>query len=140
MRNPIIDRASHAYWSARYWLFDTDDGKQARVAMLCVAVLVLIFQLIKLSVAAHLQATVPEEPVRAVYWWVVQLIIAIVAAIAVYALTPKVEAPPAKQQDMPTVDDGQAVLEIHGDCWIKDEFIRAQRVIGKEPIKGKGKK
>ena len=135
-------RASHRanvwYWRARYWWMDTEDGQQSRTALLCLSVLVVIIQLIKMFVAAALPMVSPDEPVKAIYWWVVQLIIAIVAAVAAYALAPKVEAPPAKQQDMPTVDDGQAVLEIHGDCWIDEEFIMAQMVVGKDPIKSEG--
>lgn len=138
VRNRLRERASHAYWSFRYWWFDTENGAWARAGIIGMLVLLSISQMIGAAVNLHTAATT-DEPVKA-YVWVVQLIIAIVAAILVYALTPKVEAPAAKQEDMPTVDDGQAVLEIHGDCWIKDEFIRAQQVIGKEPIKGEGKK
>lgn len=132
-------RINVLYWRARYWWMDTDDGQQTHVAMLCTAVLIGILQIIKMGIAAAMPAHAPA-PEKAWIWWVVQLIIAIVAAIASYALAPKMEAAPAKQQDMPTVNDGQVVLEVHGDCWIDEEFIMAQQVVGKEPIKSKGKK
>lgn len=127
------------YWRARYWWMDTEDGQHTHVAAFCVAVLIVVIQIIRMGIAAAMPAYAPA-PAKAYIWWVVQLIIAIVAAIAAYALAPKMEAAPAKQQDMPTVDDGQAVLEVHGDCWIDEEFIMAQQVVGKEPIKSKGKK
>lgn len=74
------------------------------------------------------------------YWWVVQLIIAIVAAIISYALMPKPEPPKPTEGDGPTVEDGRAVLIVDGPYWIDDEFILANKVVGKVPIKSGGKK
>lgn len=133
--------ASNAYWRTRYWWMDTDDGHLSRVALFCVAVLVVIIQLIKMFIAAAMAPDmVPQEPVKAIYWWVVQLIIAIIAAVAAYALAPKYEAPPPKEMETPTVDDGQHVLEVDGDVWIKGEFVLAHRKVGEEAIKSGSKK
>lgn len=124
------------YWRARYWWMDTDTGAQAHVLAFCVAVLVTIIELIKMFTAVPK----PEEPVKAIYQWVVQLIIAVVMALISYALRPKIEGVQPANLDTPTVDDGEGIHEAHGDVWIPDPFINAQRVVGKEPIKSKGKK
>lgn len=118
----------------------TPTTARARVGVFCVAVLVLVIQLIKMLVAAALPVVSPGEPAKAIYWWVVQLIIAIVAAVIAYAVQPKVENAVARGQDMPTVDDGQSVDEFHGDCWQEKEFIQGQVIVAKEPIKSGGKK
>ena len=67
---------------------DTDDGQQTHVAMLCTAVLIGILQIIKMGIAAANASACPSARRRG-SGWVVQLIIAIVAAIASYALAPK---------------------------------------------------
>lgn len=74
------------------------------------------------------------------YWWVVQLVIAIVGAVLSYALRPKVEQPKPVEGEAPTVEDGQSALEVYGEVWIDDEFILAHKVVGTEKIKAKGKK
>lgn len=135
----VADRADAAYWRVRHWWMDTEAGKQTRVALLCMACLVVVLQLIHVTVAATMPAPEPE-PVRAIYWWVVQLIILIISAVISYALRPKPQAPKPDQFDAPTVEDGHSVLELYGDVWVKEEFIGAQRVVGKEPIKSKSKK
>lgn len=124
------------YWRARYWWMDTDTGAQAHVLVFCVAVLVTIIELIKMFTTLPK----PEEPVKAIYQWVVQLIIAVVMALISYALRPKIEGVQPSNQAAPTVEDGQGIHEAHGDVWIEDPFINAQRVVGQEPIKSKGKK
>lgn len=138
-RERVADHADAAYWRVRHWWMDTDMGAQVRITLLCVAVLLVILQLIRVTVEATMPAP-PTEPVKAIYWWVVQLIILIVSAIISYALRPKPQEPKPEQFDSPIVEDGHSVLEVHGDVWIKEEFIGAQRVVGKEPIKQKGKK
>lgn len=126
-------------WKLRYWWCDTEHGEQSRIGLFCIAVLVMIIQLIKLFVAAVLPPP-PDEPVKAVYWWVVQLIIAIVSAIISYAMRPKPE--PAKPVDgkAPVTEDGQSALEVYGEYWIEDEFVLAHQVVGRQPIKSGGKK
>ena len=133
-------RAFVWYWRARYWWMDCESGTWARVGVQALLVVVALDQMIRGTVTA-LAPPDPTEPVKA-YVWVVQLIIAIVAAIAVYALTPKPETPQAKQQETPNVEDGAHVLEIHGDVWIEGEgeFVLQHMVVGKEAIKSKGKK
>lgn len=124
------------YWRARYWWMDTEAGTQAHIAAFCVAVLLAIVHFIKMFTVAP----VPGEPVKAIYPWVVQLIIAVVMALISYALRPKIEGVQPSNQAAPTVEDGQGIHEAHGDVWIEDQFINAQRVVGQEPIKSKGKK
>ena len=119
---------------------DSDEGTWARIGVQVLLSIFALDQMIRGTIGA-LAPPVPAEPVKA-YVWVVQLIIAIVAAIAVYALTPKPETPQAKQQETPNVEDGAHVLEIHGDVWIEGEgeFVLQHMVVGKEPIKSGGKK
>ena len=135
-RNRIAQCAHVWYWRARYWWMDTEAGAQTHVVAFCVAVLVTIVELIKMFTTVP----APAEPVKAVYQWVVQLIIAIVMALISYALRPKIEGVQPSNQAAPTVEDGQGIHEAHGDVWIEDQFINAQRVVGQEPIKSKGKK
>lgn len=132
-------RSQRWYWRVRYFWMDTENGHVTHIALLCLAVLVVVMQLVRMAIAA-LMPPPPGEPVKAIYWWVVQLIIMIIAAIAAYALTPKAQGRSPSEQEAPAVEDGQGVLEIHGDVWIDDEFINAQQVIGKTPIKSGGKK
>lgn len=127
------------HWRVRYWWMDTRSGSDARLALLCASLLVAVGQFALLAVEAS-SPPAPGEPVRALYWWVVQLIVAIVSAIISYALRPKPQGANPSQQEAPTVEDGQATLEVHGDVWIDDEFILAQQVVGKVPIKSGGKK
>lgn len=137
-RERVADNADAVYWRVRHWWMDTRSGTEVKIALLCMAVLVVIMQLVRVSIQALMPA--PDEPVKAIYWWVVQLIILIVSAIISYALRPKPQAPKPEQFDTPTVEDGHSVLELYGDVWVKEEFIGAQRVVGKEAIKSKGKK
>lgn len=131
-------RCSVLHFRLRYWWLDTETGADARLAFFCLALLVCVAHFATLAVqATQLDA---GGQVRAPYWWVVQLIIAIVSAIISYALRPKVQGPSPQDQEAPTVEDGQSTLEIHGDVWIDDEFILAQQVVGKVPIKSGGKK
>ncbi|ODU53495.1 MAG: hypothetical protein ABS98_00605 [Lysobacteraceae bacterium SCN 69-48] len=92
-----------------------------------------------MAVAAAFPEARPE-PAQAVYWWVVQLVIAVISAVIAYALRPKVEAPKPGEADMPTTEDGRAVPEAHGTVWIEDEFMLAYKVVGRVPIKSGGKK
>lgn len=137
-RERVADNADAVYWRVRWWWMDTDSGAEVKIALLCLAVLVVIMQLVRVSIETV--APAQDEPVKAVYWWVVQLIILIVSAIISYALRPKPQAPKPEQFDSPIVEDGHSVLEVYGDVWVKEEFIGAQRVVGKEPIKSKSKK
>ena len=143
-RLSIRDRVSHRanvwYWRVRYFWFDTENGAWTRAGIIGALVLLSISQMIGAAVNVYTLATT-DEPVKA-YVWVVQLIIAIIAAIAVYALTPKPETPQAKQQETPNVEDGAHVLEIDGDVWIEGEgeFVLQHMVVGKEAIKSRGKK
>lgn len=135
-----LRRARYVWgWRLRYWWLDTRGGAEARIALLCGAVLVVIVQLVRLAVAALLPPP-PGEPAHAVYWWVVQIIIAVVAAIIAYALRPKIEAPQPQEAQGPTTEDGQAVKRYWGTHWIGDEFLLAWKVVGRDPIKGGGGK
>lgn len=124
------------YWATRYWYMDTQSGREARIATACIASLVVIMQCVRLAMAV----SNPPQEQHAVAWWVVQLIIAVISAIISYATMPKVEPPKPNEGDAPTVEDGRAVLEVHGEYWIEDEFILANKVVGRVPIKSGGKK
>ena len=123
----------------RYWYLDTDAGRRAQLWAFAGALLVLLVQIVRMVVAAAFPEARPA-PAQAVYWWVVQLVIAIISAIISYALRPKMEPPKPAEADMPTTEDGRAVPEAHGTVWIEDEFMLAYKVVGRVPIKSGGKK
>ncbi len=139
MIGQVIDRADSLVWRARHWWFDTRGGGAAKVVLWCMAVLVVVLQLIHLSVTALLQPH-PTEPVKSVYWWVVQLIIAVVAAVVSYAMRPKPEQAKATQGQSPRTKDGQAAKDIWGTRWIEDDFWLAWKVVGFDKIRSKGGK
>lgn len=126
-------------WRLRYWWMDTESGAQARVAAFVLAVLVVIGQLIRLALAALVPVPV-GEPLKAPYWWVVQLIILVVSAAISYALRPKVEQPKPAAGDAPTTEDGQAMKDYFGTCWVEDEFLLAWKMVGTDRIRTKGGK
>jgi hypothetical protein len=70
------------------------------------------------------------------YWWVVQIIIAVVAAAIAYALRPKIETPEQQEAPGPTVEDGQSCIFFWGTCWINDMFLNAWAIVGRDAIKG----
>lgn len=134
----LIDRAAYLaddrLWRLRYWWLDTPSGAQARVIAFALGVLVLIVQLIRVGLAA-LVPLPPAEPIKSVYWWVVQLVIALVAAVIVYAMRPKTESPKPAAADAPITEDGQAVKDYFGTCWVEDEFVLAWKVVGQDAIR-----
>ena len=128
-------------WRLRYWWVDTESGARARVGGFVLALLVLVAQLIRMAVAALLPQAGPA-PQQAVYWWVVQLVILVVAAAISYALRPKVEPPQEQQHEAPTVQDGTAARDYFGTVWIDhdDNFLLAWKVVGRDGIYTKGGK
>lgn len=126
-------------WRFTYWWLDTRGGEYAHWALLCVSVFVVVVQLVKMFVQAALPQP-PDEPVKSIYWWVVQLVVAIIAAVVSYATRPKTEPPKPQSGDAPTVEDGLAVKHHFGECWIGDEFQLAWKMMGTRPIKTKGGK
>lgn len=126
-------------WRLRYWWLDTPAGAQAHVGALALSVFVVIVQLVRMAVAALLPPP-PGEPAEAVYWWVVQLIILVVSAVISYALRPKTEAPKPAAGDAPTTEDGQAMKDYFGTCWVEDEFLLAWKMVGTDRIRTKGGK
>lgn len=123
----------------RYWYLDTESGRRAQLWAFAGALLAMVVQIVRMAVAA-LSPAAQEGPVQAPYWWVVQLVIAIISAVISYALRPKVEPPKPAEADMPTTEDGRAVPEAHGTVWIEDEFMLAYKVVDRVPIKSGGKK
>ena len=139
----LIDRARYRLddwrWRLRYWWLDTRSGAQAHLYAFALAVFVVIVQLIRLALAAMVPPP-PGEPVKAVYWWVVQLIILVVSAAISWALRPKTEQPKPAAGDAPTTQDGQAVKDYLGTCWVEDEFVLAWKIVGTDKIRTKGGK
>jgi len=82
----------------------------------------------------------PQPPAQAVYQWVIQLIIAIVAALISAALAPKPKEPEKQKANVPSVEDGKGILEIHGEVWIEDEIVLGWREMGTIKIKQQGGK
>ena len=132
-------------WRLRFWWLDTPGGARAHVATICVAVLALVWQIARMAVAALHPRPVHSlagEPVHAVYWWVVQLVIAIVAAVVAYALRPKTQQQSESNPESPTVEDGSAVKDYGGTVWIDyaDDFLLYYEVVGRDAIYSKGGK
>lgn len=126
-------------WRARYWWLDTRAGEIAQIVVLSMLCLLCILQLIKMVVASALPPP-PGEPVKSVYWWVIQLIILIVAAVISYAMRPKPQPPKPQEANAPTVEDGLSVKHHFGTVWVNDEFLLAWKLMGTVPIKTKGGK
>ncbi|MBE2232869.1 MAG: hypothetical protein IAE85_05185 [Anaerolinea sp.] len=139
----LITRARRLHyvwsWRLRYWWLDTPAGAQAQMGVLAFAALVVIIQLIRMAMVALVPPS-PGEPAKAIYWWVVQLIIAIVSAIISYAMRPKVEEQKPQAGKAPSTQDGQAVKDHFGTVWVEDEFILAWKMMGTDRIRSKGGK
>ena len=128
-------------WRLRHWWMDTRNGRRAHVYALCLCVLVVVAQLVRLAVAALLPPP-PGAPVHAVYWWVVQLIIMVVAAVVAYALRPDPPQPQERQLESPTVQDGTAAKDCGGTVWLEydENFLLYHEVVGRDPIYSDGGK
>jgi len=135
----ISRRLRYWHWQFRYWLLDTKGGEVAQKWCCGFAAVVAVVQLIRMAVAG-LAAPPAGEPVKAVYWWVVQLIILVVSAAISYSMRPKTETPKPQSGEAPTVEDGQSVKHHFGTVWVEDEFVLAWKVTGTQPIKSKGGK
>lgn len=75
--------------------------------------------------------------------FIVQIVIAIVAAVISYALTPKPPKPkPAalSEFDVPQAREGQSFCWIFGECEVPDATVAAWDNLTNQPIKAKGKK
>lgn len=126
-------------WRARYWWFDTQSGEYSRWALVFFALFIGLAELSRV----YVKATLPHpagEPQRAIYWWIVQLIIVAIAAAASYAMRPRPKEPTAQKGEAPTVEDGLMVIHHFGECWIENEFILAWKIMGTEAIKSSGGK
>ena len=127
-------------WRLRYWWLDTESGARAHVGMFVVSLLVLAYQIAKLALAALLPPP-PGEPAKAIYWWVVQLIIAIVSAILSYMLRPKTPKQAESDPKGPTVEDGLCVDDHFGTVVVQRPHMLTWKVVRKQKIKQKtGKK
>lgn len=120
----------------RYWYLDTAQGKRAQLWLFSAMVIITVVQVARLAMPSG--GGVQDKAIWPV--WVVQLIIAVISAIISYALRPKIEPPKPAEANTPVVEDGRAIPEVHGTCWIEDEFILAHKVVGRVPIKTGGKK
>jgi hypothetical protein len=135
-----LRRLRHVWtWRLRYWWLDTESGRQAHIACAGSAALVVVLDLIKMGVAA-LQPRPAGEPAKAIIWWVVYIIVALIAAAMYVAMKPKMEKPKQDEPTGPTTEDGQAVVRYWGTHWIPDTFELAWKVVGRDPIKSKGGK
>ncbi|HHA2431552.1 TPA: hypothetical protein ACOENN_000524 [Stenotrophomonas maltophilia] len=126
-------------WRVRYWWLDTRQGEQAHWVACGLAAVACLVQLLRIVVAATVPPA-PSEPVKAIYWWVIQIIIAIIAAAISYAMRPRPQPPQPQAADAPTVEDGLSAKHYFGTCWVNDEFLLAWKLMGTEPIKTKGGK
>jgi hypothetical protein len=128
------------WWRVRFFWLDTREGEYARWTLCLLGAVIGVAKLAQAMIVSNtpLPAGTPH---RAIYWWVVQLIIMIIAAAVSMAMRPKVQPPAASEAKSPTVNDGQAVHHHFGECWIEDEFLLAWKVVGTVKIQtGGGKK
>ena len=132
-------RATVWHWRWRYWWLDTPRGAQAQALLCAVCAVVVVVQAVYASVAA-LAPRPPGAPQHSFYWWVIYLVVAIVAAAVSYAMRPKQETPAQKEAEGPTTEDGQSVIRYWGTHWIGDEFLLAWKIVGRDKIKAKGGK
>lgn len=135
----IRRKADTWYWRGRHWWFDCPGGAYARAGLLVVGCLVVVLQIVRMSLAA-LAPPSPQQPQQAVIWWVVYLVVALAAAALAYALMPKIEKQQPAEGQGPTTEDGQAGIVYWGVHWADDTFLLAWKVVGRDPIKGKGGK
>lgn len=126
-------------WRARYWWLDTPSGAHAHVLVFALAALVVMVQFIYAGIAA-LAPRPANAPQESIIWWVVYLIVALVAAGVAYAMRPKTENANPTQATGPTTEDGQSVVRYWGTHWIDDEFLLAWKIVGRDPIKASGGK
>lgn len=124
-------------WRARYWWLDTPAGAAAHTIVCAMGALVVVVQIIYAGIAALTPRPSPDArtPQEAIIWWVVYLIVALVAAAVSIAMRPKVENKPADQVAGQTTEDGQSVRRYWGTHWITDEFLLAWKITGRDPIK-----
>lgn len=133
-------RLDDTQWRVRYWWLDTESGARAHVGAFAVACLVLVYQLFKIALRVMLPPPVSTEPHEAVYWWVVQLIIAIIASIIAYVLRPKTPKQEEPKHEGPTVEDGLCIDDHFGEVWITEPHLMAWKKVGTEKIKAEGGK
>ena len=128
-------------WRLRYWWMDTREGELMQRCACAAFALASVVQIIRASITALAAAPVPK-PVEAIWpVWVIQLIIAVVAAAISYAMRPKTEKPKPQSGEAPTIEDGQSIKHHFGTVWVDDELVLAWKVTGTTPIKTKsGKK
>lgn len=131
-RERVQKRARLALWRARYWWLDTPAGMTAQAVACCIGLLVFVAQLVRVAVAA---LTPQQGEVIGAYWWVVQIVVMIVAAAVAYANRPKTETPKPQAGTAPTVEDGQSIKHHFGTVWVEDEFILAWKNTGTSPIR-----
>lgn len=139
----LIDRvreARYVYgWRLRFWWMDTRSGERARAIAFVLLAMGAIIQFIRMALQAMYPT--PGEPAKA-YWWIVQLIIMIVAVAVSYAMRPKPQQAQERQVDSPTVEDGTAVKDYGGTVWIEheDNFLLGWKIVGRDPIYTNGGK
>jgi hypothetical protein len=126
-------------WRTRYWWLDTRSGHRAHIVLIVLSSLVVVIELLRMFIAATVRPPHPE-PAKAIYWWIIQLIIMIVAAAISYAMRPRPQPPQPQSADAPTVEDGLSAKHYFGTCWVNDEFLLAWKNMGTEAIKTKGGK
>jgi hypothetical protein len=143
----LIELAARAHirldtwsWRARYFWFDTEGGAHANAGMRVCLWMLVIVSLVRNMLAARDYALHPERQQEAVIWWVVYLVVALIAAAVAYAMMPKIEQQKPQGANPPSTEDGQAVVDILGTGWIEDFFVLAWKPNGVTKIKSKGKK
>jgi hypothetical protein len=140
----VIARIRHKvgyvwYWRLRYWWFDTESGRQSKIVLLCMGLLACIVETVREAIHFFLPPA-PHEPTKAVVWFVVYLIIMLVAAVLAIAMMPHPKGAQPVTGNSPTVTDGQQVIDAFGDVWTDDSFILAWKQMGTEPIYASGGK
>jgi len=124
-------------WRVRHWWYDTREGKQTRVAGVCLLCLGVIAQLIHQAVAALTpHPNKPHEAIIAlIVWAIVALIIGLAVALSMHS---SAQPPPEAQAKGPTTQDGKAAKRWYGTCCITNPAELGWKVVGRTPIKSDG--
>ena len=135
----IKKRAGIWWWRVKFFWLDTREGEYLRLSLCGIGAIIAIAKLAQMYVEASVPPP-PGQPQKAIYWWVVQLIILAISAIVSYALRPKPAMAKPVKGEAPVTEDGVAVVHCFGECWIDDEFLLAWKIVGKEKIQVKSGK
>lgn len=139
----LIARKLHRlYWLLRYWCMDKY-AEQVHRGAFAAAVIATAVQVARVAVRVPDMMAVTQGvpyPRYAIWNWVVQIGIMILAALISYALRPRPQTPDPVSAQVPETKDGKSLREVFGTVWIDDSGIVGWKNHDPEPIRKKGGK